>query len=60
MKRKIWRKTGTVVAVFLGGMLIVLASFALTGFPFAIDPIQNLVWIELVFLIALLGIPLFR
>lgn len=60
MKRKPWCKIGTVSAVFLGGMLIVLASFVLAGFPFATEPIQNLVWIELVFLIALLGIPLFR
>ncbi len=60
MKTKIRRKVGAVIAVFLGGLLVVLASFALTGFPFIMAPIQNLVWIELVFLVALLGIPLFR
>lgn len=60
MQKKVWQRISVIAVVFLGGMLAVLASFASTGFPFPIDPIQNLVWIELVFLIALLGIPLFR
>lgn len=61
MKNRIWQKLGAVAVVFLGGMLVVLSSFASLGFPFAIDPIQNLVWIEVMFLAALLGIPpLFR
>ena len=58
--RQSWKTVGTVVLVFLGGMAIILASFALNGFPFPGDPTPQVAWIELVVLLILLGIPLFR
>lgn len=58
--RQSWKTVGTVVLVFLGGMAIIFASFALNGFPFPGDPIPQVAWIELVVLLILLGIPLFR
>lgn len=58
MSTKIWQKIGMILAVFLGGTAIVFISFILTGFPFAADPIPNLIWVEFLFLVILLGLPL--
>ncbi len=55
-----WSTIGAVLLVFFGGMAIVFTTFAIGGFPFPVDPIPQIAWIELVFLLVLLGIPLFR
>lgn len=55
------RKTAGKVLLFLVlGFIIIFANFAIFGFPFPSEPNPNLLWIELVLLVALLGIPLFR
>lgn len=60
MNTKILKKVGTIFLVFSMGIGLIFVSFVCFDFPFAVDPIPNLVWIELVFLAVLLGIPLFR
>lgn len=60
MKTQTWKTVGTILLVFFGGLALVFASFALTGFPFPSETIPNLIWVELVLLVVLLGIPLFR
>lgn len=49
-----------IALVFLGGLFLALFSYIIGGFPFKSEPISQLFWIELVFLLILLGIPLFR
>lgn len=51
---------GRILLVFLGGMVTIFASFALGGFPYPAEPVTHLAWVELAFLLILLGIPLFR
>lgn len=58
--KQTWKTFGTILLVFAGGLAALFASFALGGFPFSSDPIPQIVWVELVFLMILLGIPLFR
>lgn len=58
--KQTWKNLGTILLVFLGGLAVVFVSFAIAGFPFPSDPIPQIIWIELVFLLILLGIPLFR
>lgn len=58
--RQSWKTLGVVLLVLLGGMAIVFASFALGGFPYPNDPACEVAWLELAFLVILLGIPLFR
>lgn len=53
-------KIATIIFVFLVGMLIIFASFALGGFPYPGETFPQIIWVELVFLIFLLGIPLLR
>ena len=60
MKTQTWKTVGTILLVCLGGLAIVFTSFALTGFPFPSESIPQLILVELVFLLVLLGIPLFR
>ena len=60
MKTQTWKTVGTILLVFFGGLALVFASFALTDFPFPSETIPNLIWVELVLLVVLLGIPLFR
>lgn len=60
MKTQTWKTVGTILLVFFGGLALVFASFALIGFPFPSETIPNLIWVELVLLVVLLGIPLFR
>lgn len=55
-----WKTMGTIFMVFFGGLFVIFTSFALGGFPFPGDAIPQIVWVELVFLMILLGIPLFR
>lgn len=55
-----WKALGTVVLIFFGGLAVIFASFFIGGFPFPGFPIPNLVWIELLLLLILLGVPLFR
>lgn len=55
-----WKTFGTVILVIFGGMAAVFASFSFGGFPFLGDPIPQVAWLELAFLLVLLGIPLFR
>jgi hypothetical protein len=59
-RRQSWKTLGTVLLVFLGGMSVILFSFAMLGFPFPRDPIPQIALIELVLLLILLGIPLLR
>lgn len=58
--KQAWKTIGTLLLVFMGGLFLVFASFAIGGFPYPSEPISQVVWVELVFLIILLGIPLFR
>lgn len=58
--RQSWKTAGTVIFVLFGGMALVFASFALGGFPFPGEPTAHIAWLELAFLLVLLGIPLFR
>lgn len=58
-KNSAWKTLGTVILVFLGGLAIIFASFAFLGFPFPAEPVSQIIWIELVFLLLLLGLPLF-
>ena len=60
MRTQTWKTVGTILLVCFGGLAAVLISFALTGFPFPSEPVTHLIWVELVFLLVLLGIPLFR
>lgn len=60
MKNRTLGTLGTIFLVCIGGLVIILISFALTGFPFPTAPIAHLFWVELAFLLVLLGIPLFR
>ena len=55
-----WKTMGKILLVFFGGMAIIFASFALRGFPYPTEPVAHLAWVELAFLLILLGIPLFR
>lgn len=48
------------ILVFLGGLFLILFSYIMGGFPFKSEPSSQIIWIELVFLLILLGIPLFR
>lgn len=58
--KKTWRTFATIILVFLGGLFTIFASFAIGGFHFPGEPAPTLVWVELFFLVLLLGIPLFR
>lgn len=58
--KQTWKAIVTVLAVFFGGLLAIFASFAIGGFPFPSEPVPALVWVELFFLVILIGIPLFR
>lgn len=58
--KQTWKTLSTILLVFLGGLIVIFTSFAVGGFPFPSDPIPQLIWVELVFLIILVGIPLFR
>jgi len=48
------------VLVLLGTVAVVLASFALAGFPYRGQEPTQLIWAEVIFLVLLLAIPLFR
>lgn len=60
MKNQALKALATVLLVWIGGLGIILVSFATMGFPFPIEPITHLIWVEITFLVVLLGIPLFR
>ncbi|HHU61356.1 MAG TPA: hypothetical protein GXZ55_05290 [Natronincola sp.] len=49
-----------IALVFLGGLFLVLLSFIVGGFPYKGEPISQLIWIELILLMILLALPLFR
>jgi len=55
-----WKVTGSAVLVLFASLAVVLASFALGGFPFRSQVPAQLVWAEVALLALLLGIPLFR
>jgi len=55
-----WKSFASAVFIFLGGMALILASFALAGFPFRGQVPPQLIWVEVALLVLLLGIPLFR
>lgn len=60
MKNQTLNTVATIFLVCIGGLGIVLVSFAVTGFPFPSEPLSYLFWVELAVLVVLLGIPLFR
>lgn len=49
-----------IALVFFGGLFFVLLSFIVGGFPYKGEPISQLIWIELILLMILLALPLFR
>lgn len=59
-KKQSWQTIATILLVFLGGMAIIFASFALGGFPFISEPRPEMAWVELALLLVLLMFPLFR
>lgn len=58
--RATWKTVATIFLVFVGGLTIVLTSFAWGGFPFPSMVSPALIWGEILLLLVLLGIPLFR
>ncbi|MDI9442274.1 MAG: hypothetical protein GX101_08975 [Firmicutes bacterium] len=59
-KTATWKTLLTIALVFVGGMALVLASFAVFGFPFPGASMPQALWVELALLVLLIAFPLFR
>lgn len=49
-----------ILLVLMGSLAVVLASFAVAGFPFPSALSTQLIWVEAALLLLLLGVPLLR
>ena len=55
-----WKALAGAVLALGGSMALVVASFALAGFPFKTEIPALVIWGECAFLLLLLALPLFR